>query len=270
MVHEWYTWGESAAKAGFTGMTSDAGYPDVYTYTGDTVTLRNLPNPIYIAGFAMGVTKTGGARIKGNLSYGAQYTYLPSLGDNSRIADAVNFPPKVFQREEIITGEGDSANTNEVTMAAALFAYGQAHRYPTSWPEVLSMLPGNPRRIHTPQFSVTSAGALAAGSGAATMESASQEDLWINKDSTYYVLGVIPHLVDNNGLLQMSGNLPYNEYAANYIPITMGAPTVDFRGTVPCFPYEPIGPFNMASQPRIGLYSTAAAATTFSCVMAEM
>ena len=126
------------------------------------------------------------------------------------------------------------------------------------------------RKIWTPQFSVTSAGAVTAGSGAASLESASQEDLWIKKNRDYYILGVIPHLVDNNGLLQFTTNLPKTDLTSNYIPITMGASTVTFGGGTPCFAYEPIGPFTMASQPKIGLYSTAAAATTFSAIIAEM
>ena len=46
--------------------------------------------------------------------------------------------------------------------------------------------------------------------------------------------------------------------------------TVTFGAGCPCFPYEPIGPFTMSSQPRVGLYSTIAAATTFSAIIAEM
>ena len=68
--HEWYTWGESAAKTGFTGMTAKAGFPDVYTLAGDTITLRGpaYGRPHFIGGFTMGVTKTAGGRFKGTLS----------------------------------------------------------------------------------------------------------------------------------------------------------------------------------------------------------
>lgn len=270
--HEWYTWGESAAKNGFVAMTSDAGFPDVYTFTGDTVTLRGpaYGTPYFIGGFTMGVTKTGGGRFNGNLSYGTQFTYVPGIRDGGNLNDAFNFPAQKFEPEEIITAQGDSANTNEVTMLAALFSYGKPHAYPKTWQESLKMLKGSPKKIWTPQFSVTSAGAITAGSGAVALDAASQEDLWIKKLKNYYILGIIPHLVDNNGLLQFTTNLPNQDLAANYIPITMGAETVTFGSGGPCFAYEPIGPFTMASQPRVGLYSTAAAATTFSAVIAEM
>lgn len=271
MTHEWYLSGEAAAKNGFVGTTSKAGYPDVYTYTGDTYTLRSaaVGKPYYIGGFTMGVTKTGGGRFKGNLSYGTNYCYVPSIGDNSNIMmDAMNFPAKPFQNEEIITCETDSANTNEVTLMANLFSYGAPHKYPTTWAEIVGMV-GGYKAVHTPQFSITSAGAITANSGAVTFDSASQEDLWIKKDAKYALIGVVPHLVNNNGLLTISGNVSLGDYNANLIPIGLGAPTVDFRGTTPCLPYEPIF-FSMASQPKMALYSTAAAATTFMAVILEL
>lgn len=269
--HEWYTWGETAAKTGFTGMTSDAGYPDVYTNALDTVTLRgkSYGTPYFLGGFTMGVTKTGGGRLKGDLSYGTQYAYVPGIRDGVSPMIGMNRPAQKYEPEENITGEADSAAANEYTLLAALFSYGVPHAYPTSWTEMMRMV-GSPRKIWTPQFSVTSAGAVTPGSGAVVLSSASQEDLWIKKNRNYYILGVIPHLVDNNGLLQFSTNLPKNDLAANYIPISMGADTVTFGGGCPCFPYEPIGPFTMSSEPKVGLYSTAAAATTFSAIIAEM
>ena len=271
-MHEWYLAGESAAKNGFVGTTTDAGYPDTYTYTGDTYTLRSKAvgePPMFIGGFTMGVTKSGGGRFKGNLTNGGNYVYVPSIGDNSNIMqDAFNFPAKAFQNDEIITCETDSANTNEVTLMANLWSYGAPHRYPTSLQEIAQMV-GGYKEVHTPQFSITSAAAITANSGAVTFESASQEDLWIKRDGRYALIGVIPHLVDNNGLLTISGNVALGEYNANLIPIGMGAPTVDFRGTAPALPYEPIY-FNMASQPKMGLYSTAAAATTFSAIILEL
>lgn len=269
--HEWYTWAESAAKTGFTAMTSDAGFPDVYTFAGDTITLRGpaYGQPYFVGGFTMGVTKTGGGRINGTLSRGTQPTYVPGIRDGVSPGIGMNFPAQKFEPEEIITAEADSAAVNEVTLLAALFAYGTPHKYPTSWAEMLKTI-GAPKKIWTPQFSVTSAGAVTAGSGAVSIEAASTEDLWIKKDRNYYILGIIPHLVDNNGLLQFTTNLPHQDLAANYIPITMGADTVSFGAGIPCFPYEPIGPFTMSSQPRVGLYSTIAAATTFSAIIAEM
>jgi len=271
MVHEWYTWGEDAAANGFTGTTSKAGYPDVYTYTGDTITLRGKAygQPFFIGGFTQGVTKSGGGRFKGNLSYGTNYTYVPSMGDCSNVMqDAMNFPAKAFQNEEILTGEVDNANTAEDRILAALFSYGSPHRYPTSLQEITAMV-GGYKAVHTPQFSITSAAVLTGGSGAVAFDSASQEDLWIKKDANYALIGIIPHLVDNNGLLQVSTNVAMGDLCANYIPISMGAPTVTFRGTSPQLPYEPIY-FNMSSQPKMGLFSTAAAATTFSAIILEL
>jgi hypothetical protein len=270
--HEWYTWAESAAKTGYTGITSDVGFPDVYTQAGDTITLRGpaYGTPYFVGGFTMGVTKTGGGRIRGNLSYGTQHSYVPGIRDGGDPGVGFNLPAQQFEPEEIITAEADSAAVNEVTLLAALFTYGAPHKYPESFQEILAMLDGEPKEIWTPEFTVTSAGAVTAGSGSVSLEAASQEDLWIKKLKEYYILGVIPHLVDNNGLLQFTTNLPLQDLAANYIPLTMGAETVTFGSGVPCFPYEPIGPFTMASQPKVGLYSTIATATTFTLVIAKM
>ena len=271
MVHEWYNWGEALQANGFTGTTSKAGVPDTYTYSGDTVTLRNFGRPFFIGGYQSSETKPGGGRFKGNLSYGAQYTYVPGFRQsrNPIIHNAFNFPPKEFQRSEILTGETDDTNVNEETMMLLLFDYGVPHRYPQSWPDIMSLLKKPAKKIHTPQFSVTSAGAITPNSGVVTLDSASQEDLWIKKDVEYSIIGVIPHLVQNHGWLQFSKNLPMQEFSSHVIPLMDGADEVTFDTGGPAFPYEPIGPFNMDSPPSVGLFSIEAAATTFCCVIVE-
>jgi len=269
-LFEWYLWGESLAKTGFTGTTSKAGYPDVYTYTGDICQLRNLPNPYFVGGFATGVTKTGGARFKGDLSYGTTYTYLPGLMRDFTPELWANHPPKLFQKGENLTGESDSAAVNEVTLIAALFDYGNPHTYPRTLNEIMAMIP-RPRKIHTPQFSVTSAGAITSGSGAVALDTASQEDNWINKESNYYILGAIPHLVNNAGLLQFNkGGLPNDTFHQHLLPLARGAQPVSFDSGGISLPYRPIGPFSASVLPTVGLFSTAAVATTFALILAEM
>lgn len=267
--YEWYLWGESAAKNGFTGVTSKAGYPDTYSQTGDTVTLRDLGGraPWYRAGLAIGVTKTGGGRFKGSKSYGSQYHYVPgAMGP--KMARLTNQIAREYQRGEVITGEADSANTNEVTALLALFTYGgPGHPYPPTIQDLARMV--RAKVIHCPQFSVTSGAAITAGSGAVTLDSASQEDLWIKDDVLYYILGAVPHLVNNAGLLEFSGGLPNNEFHSNCLPLGNGAQPVTFDSDV-TWPYEPIGPFTSGAFPKVGLYSVAAAATTFGLIIAEV
>ena len=130
-----------------------------------------------------------------------------------------------------------------------------------------------PKKIHEPQISVTSAAAITSGSGETDLETASQEDYWISMEKQYYILGFLPHLVNNQGFLQFTKGLVKNtqvQFHKDLIPFGGGAPVVTFRGTRMCLPYEPIGPFNMEAPPSLGLFSTAAAATTGSLVIAEM
>ena len=272
MVHEWYLWGESLQKSGFTGTTSKAGNPDSYSYTGDTITLRDFGQPYFIGGFVDGVTKSGGGRFFGSKSRAGIYHYVPSL-HNDKPSDLMNRAPVPYQRKEVLTAETDSVNVNEVTLMGLLFDYAPPHRYPMNEQEILAMVPGKVKNLYAPQFSVTSAAAITSASGGTTLTAASQQDYWINQGSRYYILGAIPHLVNNSGFIQLYGNLPQdgmNVRHKDLIPLGLGAPPVAFRGTSTCLPYEPIGPFNMEAEPNIGLFSTAAAATTFSLLIAEI
>lgn len=269
MPHEWYLFGESTTNNGFAGIAAKAGQPDVYTIAGDTVTLRDLKSPFFIGGIGTAETKPNGFRFKGSLSYSGVYNYVQGMRQGGRPMDGFNMIPTPFQPKEVITGEGSNTNTAEEIIMALLFSYGTPHRYPMNELEALQMIP-RAKKIWRPQFSVTPAGAVTSGSGVVTLDSASQEDYWINKDSQYYILGVRPHLVQNAGVLQFYGNLPLGDFAAHCIPMADGADEVLFNSGGPSFAYEPIGPFSMATPPKVAMFSIEAAATTFSAIIAEI
>lgn len=272
--YTWYYWGESAAKNGYAGVTSKAGWPDNYTYTADTVTFDKLRGRPWTRGaLVTGVTKMQAARWKGSLSRGKNYHYAPGRTDQllSSLFQAFELP---WQEGETLTGEASNLNTNEVSLMCLLVAYGGfTHPYPRTIDEVVaySGLGGMIKAIHTPQISVTSASAIAAGSGAAALDAADQEEDWLSADSVYVLLGFIPDLVENKGMLQVNKNLPRWFKDRNVgIPFGSGANAVSFQNDGLGLPYEAIGPFSGLGVPSLGLFSTAAAATTGSLIIGEI
>lgn len=277
-VHEWFLWGAAAAKNGFTATASKAGYPDTYSITGNTCQVRDISGirAFMLGGMTGGVTKTGGGRVKGDKSWSGIYSYLPSLGDNDiPMFKFDQLPPREFQRAEYLTGEIDSVNVNEASWMTVLMAYGaqSIHEYPKTMMDMIRKWGLKLKTVHTPQISITSAAAVTSGSGGATLESCSQEDYWITRGKKYYILGFLPHLVNNNGILQVKGGVPQDakvQLHKDCIPFMNGAPVVTFRGTNWCLPYEPIGPFGMDEQPSLGLFSSAAIATTGALAIGEV
>lgn len=272
-VWEWYLFGEEVQADGYTGIASKPGYPDVYQYTGDTITLRKMGNPLLIGGFQTSETKPGGGRVKGTISRAQAYAYVPGRRQSGNFMDGFNRIPLPFQRGEVLTGETDDTNISEESIMALLVEYGTPHRYPMSINEALAMLPKLPAKVHDVPCSVTSAAAITSGSGAVTLESASQDDFWIDADKTYYILSAAPDLIQNSGLLQFSKNLPKPcglDLQCHLIPLHTAKDEVLFDSGKETFPYVPIGPFSMESQPSVGLFSIEAAATTFILRIAEM
>ena len=273
MVHEWLLWGEAVQNNGYAGTTAKAGYPDTYSYTGDTITLRKgIGKPLLIGGFQSSETKPGGGRIKGDISRGNMYEYLVGRRQSGNFMDGFNRLPQGFNEGEILTGETDDTNVSEETYMAALFAYGNFHRYPMNIQEVLGMIGKSPRKIFDVPCSVTSAAAITSGSGATDLKTASQDDDWIDADRQYYILAARPNLVQNSGLLQFHKELPdpggYN-MQRNIIPLHTAKDEVNFDSGPETYPYEPIGPFSMLAPPSVGLFSIEAAATTFILKVAE-
>jgi len=273
-MHEWYIWGEALQANGYTGTTSKKGYPDSYSYTGDTITLRKgLGIPYLIGGYQSSETKPGGGRIKGDLSRGLMYEYLKGRRQSGNFMDGFNRIPQPFQEGETLTGETDDTNVSEETYMAVLFNYGSnMHRYPRSVHEVLQMIGKTPRKVFDVPCSVTSAAAITSGSGATDLKTASQDDDWIDAERTYFILSARPNLVQNSGLLQFHKELPdpggYS-MQRNVIPLHTAKDEVKFDSGEETFPYEPIGPFNMLAPPSVGLFAIEAAATTFILKIAE-
>ena len=276
--YTWVFWGEKAQNNGYSTCTALAGYPDVYTYSGNTITLdKQRGQPWLGYGLQFSLTKPGGGYVTGNLSYGTQKNFWApaQLANNDVNAALCAQIPRPYQSGEVLTAYSNSTNVDEEQIVGAMVGYGGfPHAYPRTIQECLNTRGIKPRQIWDVDCTITVAGACASGSGAAALDTASQADLWLDADSHYYIIGAQAQTgntaVKNQGFLQFKGNMgEYWNYRQAAIPLLAG-PAAEPLSNNPFWacPFEPIGPFKGDAVPSVGGCATVAGVYSFAlCVV---
>ena len=278
--YSWMFWAEKAQNNGYSACAAVAGYPDNYTYSGNTVTLdKNRGTPFVSNLLQFSLTKPGGGYLTGSLSYGLQKNaWAPAQLANSDIASSLHkqlaFP---YQPGEVLTAYSNSTNVDEEQIVGAMVGYGGfPHPYPFTLQDCMNTIGLQPKQIWNVDCTITPGTAITPGgtTGMATLDSASQADLWLDVDSTYYIIGALPQTgnsgVKNQGFLQVKGNMgEYWNYRQAAIPLILG-PGAEPLGTNPHWvpAYEPIGPFQGDALPTVGAFATVAGVFTFAlCIV---
>lgn len=277
----WLFWGEKAQNNGYSACTALAGYPDVYPVSTSYITLdRNRGAPWLGFGSQVSLTKPGGGYITGSLSYGLQKNFwCPALIANSNFNLSLHQQvPIPYQEGETIQAFSNSTNVDEEQIVACMVGYGGfPHPYPLTVQQCMDTIGLKPRQIWNVDCTITvAAGATATGSGAATLDTASQADLWLDSDSTYYIVGALPQTgntgVKNQGYLNFKNNMgEYWTMRNAAIPLIAG-PAAEPLSTNPGWttPYEPIGPFRGDALPSVGGTATVAGVFTFALMIAKV
>lgn len=258
---------EATQNNGFAGVAGKG--PTPLTYTGDTVTLRKVgKTPVLVALGGASATKPKGVRIKGNRSRNQMYWHGPAntRGYPQGLMTDLAVP---FKEGEILTGEADNTNVNENTIVMAFFTYGPPHPWPRTLMEVALM--AQAKVVHSVPCTVTPAAAVTPLSGSVALDSASQDDLWIDPDKRYSILGIL----NSPGLAAGFGVAHFNGLPDPYQGMVPGLPladlsAIDYMSGGFCPAYEPIGPFPGDGLPNVGLTTGHTNAQSFVLYVAEV
>jgi hypothetical protein len=267
MPYDSLIWGEEVQNNGLAGVTSKGPTGIGYTITGDTIVLKDLPNPLMTELGCVADTKPQGIRLdmtnSGYKFYGPGNVKFWPLG----WADQRKAPIKLW-RNDTITGYGSNTNVNEGIILGCNVRFGGN----TTWD--LSQFAGA-GQLYREYITITSSAAVTYNSGAVTIYSgATNPTNWFDPESSYYLLGVggCVSAATFGGMLSIT-NLggAWSGYAPG-APITPLS-AVDFGVTSDYLFPEPIGPITgdaIRNSVNVGMTASSAGAVTFPMLIAKM
>ncbi len=255
-------WGEEQAANGLTGTAAKSVGGDGFTASADKVVFPSS-NDWIILGFGMtGDTKPQGSALLPDASNGNK----PFYGPGSQVfyphgwlnLQKLGFGYRIMAGDSV-TGQTSSTNVNEGSVLGA---------------HVASSLLPYPRRFpggtHFAELvTVTSAAAVTANSGAATVFAASTNTSnWYDAGATYYLIGVSGHLCGAT----FGGICHVTNVGGRWKGYNPGIPinalsAVDFSSNQPFTPFpEPIGPIkgiDLNTNVKLGMCASSAGAVNF-------
>ena len=265
MAYDSMCWGEEVQNTSLLGVLGKG--PSPIAFTGDINTLRKGLGTPYLVGLGgVSDTKPNAVGISGNRSYGTQLFLAPAGMDFS--GTFMRDLARPYQEGEDISGFGCNTNVSEGIVVQADIAYGAVHRYPKTVGEAAAMAGGG--IMHSVPFSITSTAAVTPKSGLVALDAATSQDLWVNTDSTYHILGVAPNVsaATFGGTMTVTLNTKeWNGFIPGICVNPLSAVTFGTGGV--SLAYEPIGPFPGDALPTVGLNSTSAGAIANGIILLE-
>lgn len=261
MPYDTIFWGEATQNNGYAGVVGVTGQGD-YLNSADTMILPR--DTVCVGGGGTSLTKPNGARVAGNRSRAAAYTYLPAALDPSGELRNIALP---FVKGEAITGQMSNTNTNEESQIHLHLTEDTPHKWPKDIWDAMQMCGGG--KMHIIQCTLTCATTKTAFNGEVALDSAASEVVsWLDAKKKYHILGIVPSLGTTAfGLVYFRGLSGAWKGKMPAICVNKLDGTYETRGDfIPA--YEPI-PFDGDALPKISTVGLVAAAGTFGLVIAE-
>lgn len=258
------------SETALSGITADSDANEGYAYSGDTVTAKKgFGPPLIVGAGATSPTTMSGAALSGNRSRSQERWGFPGSSHDwphNGFTRDLRLP---FQEGEEISGY-TASNADEFDILMADIVYEAPHMYPKNIIEAYQMS-GAGGEVYSVEGSLTTtSGSCTALDGQELLDVTSTQDLWIDEEARYALLGLMPQIgfANGGGVLQvraLSGkwqgripNIPLPEQSG-----------VTFDPGKPTFPYEPLE-FDGDNMPLLSIISPTAGAHLFSMLIAKM
>lgn len=261
------TWAEATQNSGLAGCAAKG--PTGYTFTGDTITLKDEPKP-YIHRFGgCSDTKPSGMALIPTNSNGGKGYYGPAALHPipNGILDLRKRPLELMQND-IITAQINNTNVNEGSLVFAEVTYGQ--KIP-NWD--LSMF--SSAELYVELATITSGADVTYNSGAVSPYAACTNTTnWFDPKGEYYILGICGSvgIAAAAGILHVSNvGGKYKGYVPGIINNMLSGVTfsVEQPLTLALSPIGPISGDAMKNSVTIGATHTTAGALTFGLIIAK-
>jgi len=261
--------GKGAATA-LAGITADADGNPGYTTSGDGITLKKGSGTPMVVGFgATSPTKMDGSALAGNRSRSQMKWLGPGSSNNWPSKGFLKDLRLKFQDGEVVTGY-TASNEDEMDLLIADVVYGPPHAYPKTIDEAVHMGGGFKEVYSIDSSLTTTSGSFTAADGREDMDTTTVDDLWLDSDAQYSILGIMPCIgfANGGGVLDVS-SLPEAWGGHNpSIPIPEQSGVTFDAGEV-SLAYEPIGPFYGDALPQLAIRSSAAGAHLFGLIVGK-
>jgi hypothetical protein len=261
-----YVWAEDALTAsGLTGITAKG--PTPIKSSGDLNTVRSgIGTPFLFGLGSLADTQPQGCALTpsrsnfGNNFYGPGAIKFSECGFmDLRVAPLA---PKQLQSGETLSGLVSNTAVSSGALVAALIAYGK----------VPPLMGGGARyeNIFIEQYTITSAAAATAFSGKVSLDTATTDDLWINTENEYAILGLVGCIgaATFGGVMHVTGLGGEWQGAVPGILVNPLS-AVDFSPGPFVAAASPI-PFKGSALPDVSMIATSAGAISGGIVIAEL
>lgn len=259
----------SGVTAGF-GIAATRTTMPGYTSSGDYYELKKgYGNPMIVGFGAYSLTKMQGSALSGNRSRNQERWLGPGSSNN--------FPSKGWAKDLRLgfqQGERVSAyccsDADEYDLVGADVVYGAPHNYPKTINEAVALGGGFSEVYSIDGSLTTTVGSCTDADGKEAMDVTTTQDLWLDSDSMYSIIGVMPNigLANGGGLLRVTALPQAWDGGVPAIPIPEQS-GVTFDAGELSLAYEPIGPFPGDALPQLEIVAPTAGAELFGLLVGK-